>query len=78
MGLPAECQTTRCSIKQAGRPPLRCRLLLSGTFKDEAANDRAKKAVRAWRKELTERLKGLGIVEGDPIENMPLSQVHPL
>jgi hypothetical protein len=50
-------------------------VLLSGTFRDEQANDSAKRAVVAWRKSLLERLKGYGMVMDDPVETMPMSQV---
>lgn len=76
VALPAECKETRCALKQAGRVPPRCRVLLSGTFRDEQANDSAKRAVVAWRKSLLDRLKGYGMVMDDPVETMPMSQVR--
>lgn len=85
VGLPAALEDTRYPGAQAGRVPSRSRLLLCGTFRDAAAEERAKDEVGAWRAALAGRLKGYRLLTGagddggqgeqqEVIETMPPSQ----
>jgi hypothetical protein len=71
VGLPADLEDTRYPGSQAGRVPSRSRLLLCGTFRDAAAEARAKDDVAAWRQALGERLRGYRLSQaGEPTEGM--------
>ena len=75
IGLPVELEGTKYPGSQAGRVPSRCRVLLCGTFRNQAVEERAKADVGAWRKQLKTRLATYELMPDDPMETMPVSQV---
>jgi hypothetical protein len=49
-------------------------VVLSGTFANDAASERAKPLVKALRSALMDRLKAYALTAG-PVETMPMNQV---